>query len=144
MRALLRAAIALLLASILGPAHALAEKRVALIVGNGAYQNASTLANPPNDARDIAAALSGLGFQVISGTDLGSRAVGRFQAATTPVHQVPSGLRCGSRAWRHRAHPRDLHRLSKAFVCAGGLTASEEAEASLVWGRAAPTLESCD
>ena len=73
MWALLRAAIALLLASILGPAHALAEKRVALIVGNGAYQNASTLANPPNDARDIAAALSGLGFQVISGTDLDKR-----------------------------------------------------------------------
>jgi hypothetical protein len=41
-----------------------AESRVALIIGNGNYKD-FPLANPTNDARDIAVALTGLGFQVI-------------------------------------------------------------------------------
>ena len=40
-----------------------AERRVALVVGVGAYKNVPTLPNPPNDARDIAAALTRLGFE---------------------------------------------------------------------------------
>jgi Caspase domain len=36
---------------------ALAEKRVALVIGNSAYQHVPALLNPANDARDIAAAL---------------------------------------------------------------------------------------
>jgi TPR repeat protein len=51
-----------------GPA--LAESRVALVVGNGAYQAVPTLANPPNDARDVADALKSLGFSVTLGVDL--------------------------------------------------------------------------
>ena len=39
-------------------------KRVALVVGNGAYSNVPELPNPPNDARDVAAALRRLGFAV--------------------------------------------------------------------------------
>ena len=39
------------------------EKRVALVIGNGAYKDAP-LKNPPNDARAMAAALKELGFQV--------------------------------------------------------------------------------
>ncbi len=46
-----------------------AEKRVALVIGNGAYVNASTLANPKNDAGDMASALRALGFVVILGID---------------------------------------------------------------------------
>jgi TPR repeat protein len=38
--------------------------RVALVIGEGAYSFAPTLANPPNDARDIAQALRTLGFDV--------------------------------------------------------------------------------
>ena len=45
-------------------------RRVALVVGNGAYQNAPALPNPPNDARAVAEALRGLGFEVIEATDL--------------------------------------------------------------------------
>jgi hypothetical protein len=60
---------ALLFACLLA-APAAAQKRVALIVGNAAYVNASALANPVNDAGDIAAALTGVGFQVVLGTDL--------------------------------------------------------------------------
>src|ERR1700761_2029661 len=39
-------------------------KRVALVIGNGAYRNVPALLNPPNDAGDIAAALKRLGFTV--------------------------------------------------------------------------------
>ena len=45
------------------------EKRLALIIGNGKYVKASPLANPVNDANDMAAALGKLGFEVIRGTD---------------------------------------------------------------------------
>jgi formylglycine-generating enzyme required for sulfatase activity len=45
------------------------QKRLALVIGNGAYTNASRLANPTNDATDMTATLKALGFEVISGTD---------------------------------------------------------------------------
>jgi Caspase domain len=47
-----------------------AEKRVALVIGNGAYKNAPKLPNPPNDASDVAAALTRSGFDVIFETNL--------------------------------------------------------------------------
>jgi hypothetical protein len=47
-----------------------AETRVALVIGNSAYRNASQLANPRNDASDVAAAAERLGFKVIRGLDL--------------------------------------------------------------------------
>jgi carboxyl-terminal processing protease len=52
------------------PSAALAERRVALIIGNGAYKNATHLPNPTNDARDVAAALGRIGFDTILGLDL--------------------------------------------------------------------------
>lgn len=51
---------------------ALAERRVALVIGNAAYQHAPALANPANDAKAVAAALERLGFDVVSGFDLGN------------------------------------------------------------------------
>jgi uncharacterized caspase-like protein len=48
---------------------AAADKRVALVVGNGAYQNTDPLPNPANDGQEVAAALRRLGFDVIEGTD---------------------------------------------------------------------------
>lgn len=44
------------------PAHA--EKRLALVIGNSAYRHVPALANPANDASDMAAALGRLGFSV--------------------------------------------------------------------------------
>jgi len=41
-----------------------ADKRVALVIGNGAYQKVPALPNPPNDASDVAAAFERLGFSV--------------------------------------------------------------------------------
>ena len=40
-------------------------RRVALVIGNSAYQSVPVLANPHNDAADMAAALGRLGFEVI-------------------------------------------------------------------------------
>ena len=55
------AAAAFLLVS--GPAFA--EKRVALVLGNSAYQNVAPLANPVNDSARIAATLKDAGFDVV-------------------------------------------------------------------------------
>jgi formylglycine-generating enzyme required for sulfatase activity len=62
-------ALALVLWCVMHP-HAWAEKRIALIVGNGAYANAPRLPNPPNDADDVATAFKNLDFEVIRGIDL--------------------------------------------------------------------------
>lgn len=53
-----------------GLSPAAAEKRVALVIGNSAYQHTAPLKNPSNDATDIAEKLRQLGFEVIDGTDL--------------------------------------------------------------------------
>lgn len=57
-------------------------KRVALVIGNATYQSVPRLANPTNDAADIAHALDRLDFEVTVETDLDSsgmtRALGRF------------------------------------------------------------------
>lgn len=55
------------------PAEAQSERRIALVVGNAAYTNAGVLANPANDAGDMANALRQLGFEVIAGADLDKR-----------------------------------------------------------------------
>lgn len=41
------------------------QKRLALLIGNGMYQNGGILANPENDANDIAERLQNLGFDVM-------------------------------------------------------------------------------
>ncbi len=41
-------------------------RRIALIIGNGAYQNVHQLGNPPRDARLIAGALRDVGFQAVT------------------------------------------------------------------------------
>jgi uncharacterized caspase-like protein len=58
------------LLSLAVPGQALADKRVALVIGNSAYQHTSKLANPRNDAADMSAALKKHGFHVVEGFDL--------------------------------------------------------------------------
>jgi WD40 repeat protein len=48
----------------------LSERRVALVIGNGAYQHVPRLPNPSNDANDVAAALRRSGFNTIVRTNL--------------------------------------------------------------------------
>ena len=56
----------LLLAAVaFGAENAMAEKRVALIIGNSAYQHTSPLPNPANDAAAIAKKLTEIGFDTV-------------------------------------------------------------------------------
>lgn len=48
-------------------------ERVALVVGNSAYQNAQTIPNPVNDAQDLSRELRMLDFHVIEGLDLDAK-----------------------------------------------------------------------
>lgn len=60
-------------------AEALAQgKRIALVIGNAAYRETAPLANPRNDATDLAAALRRLSFEVLDGFDLDKRAMERL------------------------------------------------------------------
>ena len=53
--------------SLVSALPAAAEKRVALVIGNSAYQNVARLDNPHNDAVLMADTLGGLGFTLIGG-----------------------------------------------------------------------------
>jgi uncharacterized caspase-like protein len=65
----MRAVIIFLLAALWAlPAHA--ERRVALVIGNSAYEHVPQLANPKNDAADMAKKLEELGFEVVFGENL--------------------------------------------------------------------------
>jgi hypothetical protein len=61
------------LAAIIGTAFALAgssalaDKRVALVVGNSAYKNVTPLDNPAHDASLMADTLRSLGFALVGG-----------------------------------------------------------------------------
>jgi uncharacterized caspase-like protein len=46
------------------------ERRIALVIGNGNYQNAGKLRNPINDANSMALELESLGFKVMKYRDL--------------------------------------------------------------------------
>ena len=47
-----------------------AERRIALVIGNGAYEHVVKLPNPANDAQAIAELLRASGFEVINGNNL--------------------------------------------------------------------------
>lgn len=61
-----------------GPTNSTPANRIALVVGNGAYTSAPPLKNPPNDARDMAATLRALGFDVTSGINANQRDMKRL------------------------------------------------------------------
>jgi hypothetical protein len=84
-----------------------AEKRVALVIGNGQYTRpALKLENPTNDAQDIAQALREIGFDVMLYTDIGKskfdQALGDFarkarNADTALLYYAGHGLQRGGR-----------------------------------------------
>jgi hypothetical protein len=63
-------------------------ERYALVIGNGSYQNISSLPNTTNDAEATAAALRDVGFTVIRALDVDRRtmldAIGQFLNSVTP------------------------------------------------------------
>jgi Caspase domain len=60
-------------------------KRVAMVIGNSAYQHTSPLTNPRHDAADVAAVLKGLDFHVVVGFDLGKTEM------EGPAHRLGTG-----------------------------------------------------
>jgi uncharacterized caspase-like protein len=53
-----------------GTSPAAAQRKVALVIGNANYTATANLANPKNDAIDVAAKLKKLGFEIFEGQDL--------------------------------------------------------------------------
>ena len=64
-------------------------RRIALVIGNGAYIGEGALANPVNDANDMAARLRQLGFEVMLRTDADYKAM--RSALTDFGRQVKKG-----------------------------------------------------
>lgn len=56
-----------------GSANTNNSKRLALVIGNGAYTHAPSLKNPPSDATLVATTLKKLGFEVTVGTNKAQR-----------------------------------------------------------------------
>jgi uncharacterized caspase-like protein len=76
-----------------GKSAAVAETRVALVVGNSAYQSTTPLANPMNDARDMAAALKAVGFDVVEALDADRRKLdGALRAFTDKLARADVAL----------------------------------------------------
>ena len=70
MRAVRSLVVAILALVVLAaPAVALADGRVALVVGNSTYAHIGRLPNPDNDAADMSSALRRLGFEVTTEFD---------------------------------------------------------------------------
>jgi formylglycine-generating enzyme required for sulfatase activity len=99
----------IVLATVLGAVPGHADKRVALVIGNGAYKNVAALPNPASDARDIAASLTRLGFDVMPPLidasfdqmrrallDFGRRARGAEMAV---VYFAGHGMEVGGENW---------------------------------------------
>jgi uncharacterized caspase-like protein len=62
------------------------ERRVALVIGNSAYQNVPKLPNPVNDARAVAVLLKNAGFDVVeSRSDLGIASIRRAMRDFTDI-----------------------------------------------------------
>ena len=75
---MLRSAIAILMVMLLWPSAAQAEKRVALVIGNGLYAKVGKLSNPTHDADAIEILFRKAGFDVVQAKrDLGLVAMRR-------------------------------------------------------------------
>ena len=68
----------LLIGTVVTALPATAAKRVALVIGNGAYQNVPPLPNPINDGRAVADVLRRLDFVVIEAVDQDKRGMQRL------------------------------------------------------------------
>jgi uncharacterized caspase-like protein len=65
--------VVLLLLAFAGLTEARAESRLALVIGNSAYQHTSPLKNPANDAKLMAQTLRGIGFDVTEKIDVAQK-----------------------------------------------------------------------
>ena len=101
--------IACLFVLVAGATASSAEKRVALVIGNGAYKAQRSLGNPANDAGLIGQALTAARFTTVDAkTDLGigefRQALRRFQSLTTGadvafIYYAGHGMEVGGVNW---------------------------------------------
>ncbi|MEM1430476.1 MAG: caspase family protein [Pseudomonadota bacterium] len=93
---LVLASVVTCVAVLAGPRAAVAEERIALIIGNGAYSSIAPLENPVSDAELMAQSLEAVGFQVtlLTDTDLTTlkRAVAEFGRDLREAGQDATGL----------------------------------------------------
>ena len=85
--------VALVLLLVTRTATPQAERRVALVIGNGQYHYVPRLANPTNDAQLIADTLTGLGFTLVGGKaqlDLDKAAFDRVVQELAPRCRTPA------------------------------------------------------
>lgn len=68
---------ALIVALTIGKSAVFAKDRIALVIGNSAYESIAALSNPKNDALLITESLKKSGFEVITVTDVDIRGMGR-------------------------------------------------------------------
>lgn len=78
-----------LLAILFTPALAATEKRVALVIGNDAYQGVTKLEKAANDARAVGKELEKVGFEVMSYTNLDRRSMN--QAINKFIEKISGG-----------------------------------------------------
>jgi uncharacterized caspase-like protein len=77
----------------IGDAPVATPRRVALVIGNGAYRYTRRLPNPRNDATDMGAALKKLGFLVIEAFDLDKAAFdGTIRAFAAALEGAEAGV----------------------------------------------------
>jgi uncharacterized caspase-like protein len=80
-----------MLAAMTGPAAA--ENRVALVIGNSAYEHAVPLLNPVNDAKEMAAALKEVGVEVILGLNVDKRGLdGKVREFSRALLSADAGI----------------------------------------------------
>ena len=85
--------VALVLLLVTQTAAPQAERRVALVIGNGQYHSVPRLANPTHDAQLIADTLTGLGFTLVGGKaqlDLDKAAFDRAVQESAPRCRAPA------------------------------------------------------
>jgi Caspase domain len=68
---------------------AITGRRVALVIGNGAYVHVHALVNPSNDARSIAKSQRGIGFAVTEGIDLDRTGMQKRSAISCATRRPP-------------------------------------------------------
>jgi hypothetical protein len=84
------------LAWLLACGHAIAEPRLALLIGNSRYESILPLRNPENDVGVVATSLKAVGFETITAVNLGNRelrkAVDNFVARAGAAGERPTVL----------------------------------------------------
>src|SRR3981189_3727071 len=98
--------------------QALAENRIALVIGNSSYTSVTALPNPANDAKAMTNFLNSAGFQVVQAPDLTQsgmrRAISHFAKTVTEkgpdtvalVFYAGHGLQVAGETYFVRAHAR--------------------------------------